>query len=373
MLKKKPVVATLDLASGTSKLLMLPGGGKNTRIKDIAVDHQQQVVAISVQHGPKRDLRKWVFEIALFNVKGNKLGSPIIIENELNRYTLDADITWMNKDEFLISGNYSTDGSMLSNGLFLAAFRNGRQVFIRYHNFADMPNFFQYLSKKRKAKAEKQVAKKKEKGKENAVRVHMTTHKISEFGGQYVVLGEAYYPTYRTEVMTSYVNGTPQTTTRQVFDGYQYTHATVLGLDKQGNKLWDHCFELEIPNRPYYVRQNIRGLATENEIRLFYPSGLNLKSMIIAKDNSFVEKNLGKLQTQRAGDKVKRDEFPDMKYWYQDYFLLSGSQRIKNAQDKSTAKNRRVFYLAKIKVDSQYDPSTLDNETAEDDFLDDED
>jgi hypothetical protein len=370
IIKKKPVVMQMNLSTGNTKMLIVPGPGKNTRLKDIAIDHEQQLVAISVQYGAKRDTRKWQFEIAMFDETGNRVGDPIVIQNDPERYTLDADITWLGKDAFLISGNYSSDGRLLSNGLFMASYVNGRQEFIRYHNFADMKNFFQYLSKKSKAKVEKRVAKKKEKGKENAVQVHMTTHKISEFAGQYVILGEAYFPTYRTVVYTTYVNGRPQTTTQQVFDGYQYTHATVLGLDKQGNKLWDHCFEIDIPKKPYYVRQNIRGLMTEDELRLFYPSGANLKSMIIAKDNSFVEKNLGKLQAQRVGDKVRREDLPDVKYWYSDYFLLSGSQQIKNTQDKSKAKKRNVYYLAKIKVDAEFDPSKLDNQAGDDDIYD---
>jgi hypothetical protein len=137
--------------------------------------------------------------------------------------------------------------------------------------------------------------------------------------------------------------------------------------------LWDHCFEIDIPKKPYYVRQNIRGLSTDKEIRLFYPSGANLKSMIIANDNSLVEKNLGKLQTQRTGDKIKREDLPEVQFWYGDYFLLSGSQRIKNTQDKSKGKNRNVYYLAKIKVDAEFDPNSLGNDAGEDIWEENED
>lgn len=372
-IKKKSVVMQLNLATGNSKMLLLPGQGKYTNIKDVAIDHEQQLVAISTQYRPKRDIRKWRFEIAFFDELGNRAGPDILIENDPGRYTLDANVTWLGPAEFLLSGNYSSDGKALSNGVFLASYKNGRQQFIRYHNFADMTNFFQYLADKTKRKVEKRVAKKRQRGQENAVQVLMTMHKITEFAGQYVLLGEAYFPTYRTVVTTVYINGTPQTQTQQVFDGYQYTHASILGLDKQGNKLWDHCFEIDIPIKPYYVRQNIRSIATDMEMRLFYPSGANLKSMIIAKDNSLVEKNLGKLQTQRAGDKIKREDMPEVQYWYGDYFLLSGSQRIKNIQDKSKSKNRKVYYLAKIKVDAEFDPNALDNETGEVIWEEDED
>jgi hypothetical protein len=232
-IKKKPVVMQLNLTTGSSKMLLLPAPSKHTRIKDIAIDHEQQLVAISTQYGPKTNMRKWRFDIALFDETGNRVGNPIFIENEPERYTLDADVTWLGRDEFLLSGNYSSDGRALSNGVFIASYKNGRQQFIRYHNFADMNNFFQYLPDKTKSKVEKRVARKKQRGKENAVEVHMAMHKITEFAGQYVILGEVYFPTYRTVATTVYINGTPQTQMQQVFDGYQYTHASILGLDKQ--------------------------------------------------------------------------------------------------------------------------------------------
>jgi hypothetical protein len=372
-IKKKQVVMQLNLATGNSKMLLLPGQGKYTNIKDVAIDHEQQLVAISTQYMPKKDIRKWRFEIAFFDETGNRVGPDILIENDPGRYTLDANVTWLGTAEFLLSGNYSTDAKALSNGVFLASYKNGRQQFIRYHNFADMTNFFQYLTDKTKSKVEKRVAKKRQRGQENAVQVLMTTHRITEFAGQYVLLGEAYYPTYRTIVTTVYIHGTPQIQTQQVFDGYRYTHASILGLDKQGNKLWDHCFEIDIPVKPYYVRQNIRGIATDLEMRLFYPSGANLKSMIIANDNSLIEKNLGKLQTQLVGDRIKREDLPEVQYWYGDYFLLSGSQQIKNTQDKSKGKNRRVYYLAKINVDAEFDPNSLGNDPGEDLWEEDED
>lgn len=366
-MKKSQAIMALNLGTGKSKMLILPGTPKNMRIKDVAVNEEQQLVAVSVQYGALRDLQKWRFEIAMYNDAGERVGDAVLVENEIGKTTLNASITWLGKDEFLLSGNYSADKNPLANGLYLASYLKGRQQFIRYHNFADMNNFFQYLKKgKSRERVEKKVAKNKEKGKENAIQVQMVTHDVAEFAGQYVLLGEAYYPTYRTVVTTTYVNGSPQTTTRQVFDGYQYTHATILGLDKQGNKLWDHCFEIDIPKKPLYVRRNIRGIMTEKEYRLFYPAAANLKSMIISSDNSLVEKNLGKMQTNRAGDKVKREDLPGVQYWYNDYFLLSGTQYIKNAQEKSK-KTRSVYYLSKIKVDSEFDPNDLGNEPGEED------
>ena len=65
------------------------------------------------------------------------------------------------------------------------------------------------------------------------------------FGKEGKAEGEFYYPTYRTEC-TSYTdaNGNTRTSCRQVFDGYQYTHAAIAAFDEKGNKKYKDDYKL---------------------------------------------------------------------------------------------------------------------------------
>ena len=92
--------------------------------------------------------------------------------------------------------------------------------------------FLEYLPARKQAKVERKQKRKEKKGKEMNINYLIASHDIIKKGDKYIMLGEAYYPTYRTETRTD-ANG--NVTYRTVFDGYQYTHAVVAGFDKDGH------------------------------------------------------------------------------------------------------------------------------------------
>lgn len=214
-----------------------------------------------------------------------------------------------------------------------------------------MANFFTYLNKKKQAKAEKAVQKKKDKGKEDPIQVFMAMHEVERLANQYVLVAERYYPTYRTVTHTYMVNGQMQTQTFVVFDGYAYSHAVALGLDEQGNKLWDHSFELEYIGKTYTVVRHVKKLTSKNDIRLFYPTGTNFKAMRITGDAGISSRDLGSIAPENPEAKVKWSAELNAQYWYGDYVLVSGMQRIK--EDEGRKKRRTVFFLSKLRLNTE--------------------
>ena len=122
-------------------------------------------------------------------------------------------------------------------------------------------------------------------------------HDIIVKNGEYIFVGEAYYPVYHTESHTvtrleTYsvpgVNGQssyqtrPVTTTeyKQVFDGYRFTHALVAGFDEQGAKKWDNCFEMG-DIQTYSLREKIKVDQSENKIGMAYVIGNSIVSKYI--------------------------------------------------------------------------------------------
>ena len=75
---------------------------------------------------------------------------------------------------------------------------------------------------------------------------YMVTHPVVFNENAWTVLGEVFYPTYRTEYRTSYVNGKPVTQTVYVFDGFAYSHAVVLQVSSELEKIRDYSFDLDI-------------------------------------------------------------------------------------------------------------------------------
>ena len=112
---------------------------------------------------------------------------------------------------------------------------------------------------------------KEAKGKKLRYNYNLITHDIIEMNEQYVLVGEAYYATYRTETYyTTDSKGNMVMQTRTVFDGFQYSHAVVAGFDKKGNKLWDNTFEMWLSHKPYFAKKYITVSTTDDKINLLF-------------------------------------------------------------------------------------------------------
>ena len=358
-MKKMPLLSMINLSNGRNTSMVLPIQTPLANIKSLVANHERGILTVAVQGGySKKDVRKTHFEIFFFDAGKTQPSESIPVENERGKSTIDASVTWQGDESFLVSGSYSLDKDNLANGLYLALYEKGRQQWIRYHNFGDMANFFTYLNKKKQVKAEKDVQRKKAKGKEDPIEVLMVNHEVERLADQYVLVAERYYPTYSQMVQTYMVNGQMQTRTIVVFDGYEYTHAVALGLDQKGNKIWDHCFELENVGKPYVLIKNVRKVSSSKDIRLFYPTGTNFKAMRITGDAGISSRDLGSIAPENPEVKVKWSAELNAQYWYGDYVLVSGMQRIK--EEEGRKKRRTVFFLSKLALNTD---RAFDNKT----------
>src|SRR5690606_24529791 len=166
----------------------------------------------------------------------------------------------------------------------------------------------------------------------------------------YLFLGEAYYPTYRTETYTTYVNGQPVQSTRQVFDGYQYTHAVLAKFSKEGDIIWDQIFEMNPSYKPMAVTRFIRiAKGSQDALNLVFANRNTIVSKSFSFDGEVIyDKTSEPIETNIEGDQTKRS-FSRINYWYDDYFLAYGSQVIKNKEEEK--KKRTVYFISKIKFE----------------------
>ena len=111
--------------------------------------------------------------------------------------------------------------------------------------FVSLDNFFAFLTEKEQKKIAQKVERKEEKGKTHKVKYRLLIHDVISRQGQYVMVGEAYYPVYRTERVNDIYGRRGFYTNRVVFDGYQYTHAVVAVFDKSGQLIWDNSFKID--------------------------------------------------------------------------------------------------------------------------------
>lgn len=345
--KRKPILVTVDLESGTTKLNpILVKNFKRIWIEGIEVDTASNEVFLFVGYWLKS--KNTGMQVQMWNKAGKQTETFNLTGVKDHNLTAISG-SRIAQDHYLFTGTYSKKSLVAGEGFFIAEILNGERTFLNYYNFLDLENFTSYLSNRKQEKIEKKKAKKAARGGSLSYTYYMSPHSVLAVNGQYYFLAEFYYPTYRTVTTTTYVNGKPTTRVERVFDGYQYTHAAVICFDKTGDKLWDATFEMWLPYKPMVVLQFVTMMAgVDGRMDLMYATGSKIVSKSInAKGKVLNERTFTGVDTGSDDDKITRS-VTWMKHWYDNHFLAYGVQRIKDKGKTDGKKVRRVFYVNKV-------------------------
>jgi hypothetical protein len=259
----------------------------------------------------------------------------------------------------IVAGVYGNRYGEYSRGLFVATIDpNGLQQ-LRYYNYGDLKNFFNYMKAKRTNRIKERIERRKIKGKKIKFNYRFLVHEIVPNEGQYLLLGEAFYPQYKSISRTSYGGfftpysiGTPGLVRGdQIFDGYRYTHAVIIGFDKDGNLLWDNSFEIN-DVKSFVLEQFVKLEVNADKIVLLYLYENEIRTKIIQGDKVLEGKSIDPIKTLYESDMIAKDsrdtrETRKLDYWYHDYFYAYGVQNIINVTQSESPK-RRVFFVNKV-------------------------
>lgn len=347
--KSKTTMINLDLKSGTmntSQLFMDGIDPKKLDISNLQYIKKSESFYVSICAFVSRKVVKWYLN--QYDLFGNLINTKPF-DVDLDKDLKTSSVAALDEKDVLISGIYSNQRGSASTGLYMATTVDGAIQEPRFYNFIDLENFLSYLPERMKASIEKKQERMADRGKELAVSYNMAIHDIIPCGEDYLFLGEAYYSTYRTESRTTYANGQRTTTYVQVFDGFQYTHALIAKFNKEGELLWSQCFKMYPKTKPHYVKRFIRiADQTQKSIKLVFADG----SFIYGKEYDFSgamlsEKTSTKINSSLDNDEVKFAD-SEIYFWYDNYFLSYGIQRIKNTKDDDVKRKRNVLFVNKI-------------------------
>jgi hypothetical protein len=349
---QEPVVLHYDLL--TRKTRVLPGiFGDKTELIQVKTEPGLIKVLVATRTFDKRN----TLSIKTYNARGDYLDS----------YTFDPGgdvgliygrIAEIGKVGSIISGTYGARRSDYSRGLFIAQHEAGEEQVLKYFNFADLDNFFTYLKAKRQTRISNKITRKKVKGKKVKFNYRILVHEIIERGDTYVMLGEAYYPKYENYGSLgdsfSPAGGSSISYLPSSFAGYRYTHAVVIGFDKNGQKLWDNSFQIE-DIVSYSLDQYVQAdVLNDDKVVLYYLYNNEIRTKIINGSEVLEGKSLNSVKMMFADDVANKSGISNiggLDKWFGHNFLAYGIQKIKNMKDSGVKLNRRVFYINKIYYD----------------------
>lgn len=343
-----PVVMYYSFLTGKSKILpgLLNEDGELTQVEthpDGTFD-----VLISARNF-KGQQTVWIKN---YDAEGNLQGN-FSLEPDGSRHLIFARSIKTANNMQLVAGVFGGRNTEYSRGLFLASIDPSGMQQLRYYNYGDLENFFNYMTAKREKRVKERIERRKVKGKRTRFNYRFLVHEIVPYNNQYVLLGEAFYPRYLTADRTYYSGFFSPSALYQnslirdgrIFDGYRYTHAVVMGFDLNGNLLWDNSFEIN-DVRTFTLEQFVKLEVQQDRIALLYLFDNELRTKIIKNNEVLEGKSIEPMKTLSENEFVKQDgtDFNKLDYWYSDFFYAYGVQEINNPQ---TGK-RRVFFVNKI-------------------------
>ena len=227
----------------------------------------------------------------------------------------------------------------MSQGLFFGEVENKNLNYIKFYNFIDLKNFTSYMDDRQIRKIERASENAANNNKELLLNYNIENHDIKITNDGYILLGEAFYPTYIT------IN-TGNGGSISKFDGYFYTHAFISKFDKNGNLIWDNSFEINPGYKPMDIKRFISMKNTNDHIDLSFG---NLDEIVYKRIDAesgatIINDSTNIIDTNLEGDKIRRS-FSEVSYWYDNFFIAYGSQTVSNNEVK---RSRKIFFVNKI-------------------------
>lgn len=342
----RPVMLTYRFNDKVPKVI--PGYYENySELQDLITDDAYETfTTIQSERLPNK---RYTIRAKTFTSTGDLIQDNIITPAE-NKNLIDGTATSFFGGFQYLAGTFSKRSNDYSRGIYLCKFVNGRQQVIKHYDYAELTNFFGFMSDKREQRVKERIQKKREKGRNPIFSYRLLVHNIIQHGDEFILVAEAYYPRYSTYTSSPYSTSARMSPS---FLGYTYTHAVVVGFDRNGNILWDHSFEIENAETfvlTEYVTVNVVG----EEIVLSYLKD-NVINTKFVKGHEIIEGktyNPVRLTFDLDEVKSKNSEMEGLENWFGHTMYAYGSQRIQNESISGARESRYVFYVNKI----QYHP-----------------
>jgi hypothetical protein len=326
--KKQHAVGIIDFKDGNTKLCDLKF--ENVKDKDIDVLNYSMVNGVIhalVNAGGKLYLMK-------ISTDGRILSSDNLTTN-IDENIHSAKLSKAGGKTF-ITGTFSVNKKNVSQGIYFGQMENDRITSVKFYNFTDLKNFYNYLSEGKQNEIAEKKAKAEKNDKVLVTSYNIKSHDVLTDGKYYYYLGEAFYPVTTTQVSMGAIN--------TFFSGFEYTHSVLAKFDGNGNLLWDQCFPLHVSDRPIFINYLVSASFVGNNIQLVYTDGNKLmKKLVASSDGHEVRSSNARLETDSEDDKVKKSNSTNLP-WYDNNFLVYGNQTVRNQQ---TGESRKVFAITK--------------------------
>lgn len=317
-------------------------------INGLEVDEKRNEINVIVK---ERRKGKCGLAIQTYSHEGKSLRTIHVPDLEGNSLSfISGKMLPLNEKETLLVGNYSNNCNEFSKGLYLTRLEDGLEKGTSIIKFADLKNFFSFMSPKRQEKMKEKIEQKKKEGKEPNFSYKLLVHNLLPTDRGSLLVAEIYYsqPRNSSTLSASIINNRINERDKNYrLEEYTFTHAVICEFDKTGKILWDNALVMDNQRSDELVEQvQVSGI-NDTWILAFLNKGkINLQQI---KNSEHVgEKEIFEIKTE---NNAKPDEEANVAAWYEQNFVVWGSRKLETKRNVEDPKE--VFYLRKLTYKKQ--------------------
>lgn len=344
--KTEPFIAILETIPGASPRFVSGGGKGSMELQAVHVT-DNAIFATFINNVKKTN--QIIFRE--FDYSGKVVASNTL---KAGKDSVFLSVKYFeNYDSRLLLGNYGigktpSNGMHTSQGIFLADIDQER---IRYYSFSGFENLFGFLNERQKGRLDRQVEKKKKKGREHSFdyRFFISGLRFSE--GKTLIAGEVFQPEYRSRNYPGMYGFSPFYSTMywgrpllynyywlnnsfygynyrnaQVFDGFRYLEGVLFAIDEQGELVWDHSFPYK--NLKYYeLASHLKVSGTAENTVAMYSVGSKLRMAEMDKAGNRVNDREFDPESLDLRFRNKKAEFSNFEHWYDNVYFNWGVRK----------------------------------------------
>jgi len=326
----RPVVVLYDLL--TNRPNILPGLINHPGIIiQLEKNDEFGTINLLVRNFDRRSPGTW---LKTYSYQGQLLKN-LKLESPPNQSLIHAHSFQVDSLLHISAGVFGKTGSDFSYGVFVNTSGPERQSNSKIY-FGDLDNFFSFLKPGGQERKRRRVEKKKAKNKEKKFYYRMKVLQVEKVQEQYVLLAEAYYMKYNN---SSYA----------YFEGFKYTHATVVGFDETGKVLWDNSIKIE-DVKTLMLDQVVFSQNGENSTLLLYQNKNKIHYSIFFPRTGHTIRGETAIQLKHPSDQENsyNNNSLGMKKWFPNTWLCYGIQQVRNFNDTGIPFSRKVFFINKL-------------------------
>ncbi|WP_144080170.1 hypothetical protein [Flectobacillus major] len=339
----KPVVLSFSFFNQASKVLH---GiyDKHLEVNALEIDEKRNELNVIIK---ERRNGRCGLGIQSYSYEGKLLRSihvPTIDNNSLS--FISGKMLPISEHESMLVGNYSTNCSEYSKGLYLTRLEDGEEKGTSTITFADLQSFFSYMSPKRQERVREKIEKKKKEGKEPHFTYKLLVHNLEKTPRGFLLVAEVYYPSATSYSSSNYMMVGASLRNKVAKDkalSYRFTHAVVCEFDLKGKILWDNAMIMDNLESKDLVEQ-IQVSHLGNELVMAYFEKGKVYSQRIHENKLVGEKAIFEIKSDETTNRI--DEEATVAAWYKQFFIAWGTRKVEGK--RADTPDTELFYLRKL-------------------------